>query len=110
MSNTKLTTGYVSNDDFQPFPTRRSSDLVRNDQPLSQTADQVALALRDEVRDLESAGIRIIQVDEPALRESLPLRIRDRKSTRLNSSHVAMSYSVFCLKKKNIAMVIATTS
>ncbi|HIV56684.1 MAG TPA: 5-methyltetrahydropteroyltriglutamate--homocysteine S-methyltransferase [Candidatus Stackebrandtia faecavium] len=54
--------------------------FVRNDQPLAQTADQVALALRDEVRDLESAGIRIIQVDEPALRESLPLRVRDQRS------------------------------
>ena len=54
--------------------------FVRNDQPLAHTADQVALALRDEVRDLESAGIRIIQVDEPALRESLPLRVRDQRS------------------------------
>lgn len=48
--------------------------FVRDDQPLAQTATQVALALRDEVADLESAGIRIIQVDEPALRELLPLR------------------------------------
>jgi 5-methyltetrahydropteroyltriglutamate--homocysteine methyltransferase len=48
--------------------------FVRDDQPLRQTALQVALALRDEVADLEAAGIRIIQVDEPALRELLPLR------------------------------------
>ena len=48
--------------------------FVRDDQPLAETARQVALALRDEVRDLEAAGIRIIQVDEPALRELLPLR------------------------------------
>ncbi|GGK03839.1 5-methyltetrahydropteroyltriglutamate--homocysteine methyltransferase [Pilimelia anulata] len=48
--------------------------FVRDDQPLGDTAAQVALALRDEVRDLEAAGIRIIQVDEPALRELLPLR------------------------------------
>ncbi|WP_093889704.1 5-methyltetrahydropteroyltriglutamate--homocysteine S-methyltransferase [Streptosporangium canum] len=48
--------------------------FVREDQPLSETARQVALALRDEIRDLEAAGIRIIQVDEPALRELLPLR------------------------------------
>ncbi|MHA7295275.1 5-methyltetrahydropteroyltriglutamate--homocysteine S-methyltransferase [Arthrobacter sp. HLT1-21] len=48
--------------------------FVRDDQPLGETANQVALALRDEVADLESAGIRIIQVDEPALRELLPLR------------------------------------
>jgi 5-methyltetrahydropteroyltriglutamate--homocysteine methyltransferase len=48
--------------------------FVRDDQPLSDTARQVALALRDEVADLEAAGIAIVQVDEPALRESLPLR------------------------------------
>jgi 5-methyltetrahydropteroyltriglutamate--homocysteine methyltransferase len=47
--------------------------FVRDDQPLGETADQVALALRDEIADLEAAGIRIIQVDEPALRELLPL-------------------------------------
>jgi len=48
--------------------------FVRDDQPLGETADQVALALRDEIADLEDAGIRVIQVDEPALRELLPLR------------------------------------
>ncbi|MEV5411293.1 5-methyltetrahydropteroyltriglutamate--homocysteine S-methyltransferase [Thermopolyspora sp. NPDC052614] len=48
--------------------------FVRDDQPRADTARQVALALRDEIRDLEAAGIRIIQVDEPALRELLPLR------------------------------------
>jgi 5-methyltetrahydropteroyltriglutamate--homocysteine methyltransferase len=48
--------------------------FVRTDQPRADTANQVALALRDECRDLEAAGIRIIQVDEPALRETLPLR------------------------------------
>ncbi len=52
--------------------------FVRDDQPLGETADQVALALRDEVRDLEQAGIGIVQVDEPALRELLPLRERER--------------------------------
>ncbi|AFL90075.1 methionine synthase (B12-independent) [Terriglobus roseus DSM 18391] len=51
--------------------------FVRNDIPRQQTAWQIALALRDEVRDLEAAGIRIIQVDEPALREGLPLRRAD---------------------------------
>jgi len=52
--------------------------FVRDDQPLGETADQVALALRDEIDDLESAGIRIIQVDEPALRELLPLKAEDQ--------------------------------
>ncbi|SEG76053.1 methionine synthase (B12-independent) [Thermomonospora echinospora] len=51
--------------------------FVRTDQPLADTARQVALALRDEVHDLEQAGIRVIQVDEPALRELLPLRRAD---------------------------------
>ena len=49
--------------------------FVRDDQPLRDTANQVALALRDEIEDLEAAGITIIQVDEPALRELLPLKI-----------------------------------
>jgi 5-methyltetrahydropteroyltriglutamate--homocysteine methyltransferase len=48
--------------------------FVRDDQPLADTANQVALALRDEIADLEQAGIRIVQVDEPALRELLPLK------------------------------------
>ncbi|MDQ1597361.1 MAG: 5-methyltetrahydropteroyltriglutamate--homocysteine methyltransferase [Microbacteriaceae bacterium] len=51
--------------------------FVRDDQPLRETANQVALALRDEIADLEAAGIRIIQVDEPALRELLPLKKKD---------------------------------
>ena len=51
--------------------------FVRDDQPLADTATQVALALRDEVADLEAAGIGVIQVDEPALRELLPLRAAD---------------------------------
>lgn len=52
--------------------------FVRDDQPLAATVLQIALALRDEVTDLERAGIAAIQVDEPALREGLPLRHADR--------------------------------
>lgn len=51
--------------------------FVRNDQPRSETCTQIALAIRDEVLDLESAGIKIIQIDEPAIREGLPLRKAD---------------------------------
>ncbi len=51
--------------------------FVRDDQPRRQTAFQLALAIRDEVADLEKAGIRIIQIDEPAFREGLPLKKRD---------------------------------
>jgi 5-methyltetrahydropteroyltriglutamate--homocysteine methyltransferase len=48
--------------------------FVRDDQPRSDTCKQLALAIRDEVADLEQAGIKVIQVDEPAIREGLPLR------------------------------------
>ena len=51
--------------------------FVRDDQPRSDTCMQIALALRDEVTDLEQAGARVIQIDEPALREGLPLRRED---------------------------------
>ncbi|ABG96709.1 5-methyltetrahydropteroyltriglutamate--homocysteine S-methyltransferase [Rhodococcus jostii RHA1] len=52
--------------------------FVRDDQPLADSANQVALAIRDETVDLQGAGIRIVQVDEPALRELLPLRAADQ--------------------------------
>ena len=53
--------------------------FVRDDQPRGDTCMQIALALRDEVTDLETAGIAMIQVDEPAIREGLPLRRQDWK-------------------------------
>jgi len=85
--------------------------FVRDDQPRSTTANQIALAIRDEVADLERAGIGIIQIDEPAIREGLPLR-RDRqrdylawatRAFRLSASvvaddtqiHTHMCYSEF---------------
>jgi 5-methyltetrahydropteroyltriglutamate--homocysteine methyltransferase len=85
--------------------------FVRDDQPRKTTALQIALALRDEVQDLEAAGISIIQVDEPAIREGLPLRQSARaeyldwavKAFRLSTSgvsnatqiHTHMCYSQF---------------
>ncbi|MCX4672988.1 5-methyltetrahydropteroyltriglutamate--homocysteine S-methyltransferase [Streptomyces sp. NBC_01381] len=85
--------------------------FVRDDQPLGDTARQVALALRDEVNDLEAAGTSVIQVDEPALRETLPLRAADHpayldwatESFRLSTSgvrdetqiHTHMCYAEF---------------
>ncbi|MCI0748914.1 MAG: 5-methyltetrahydropteroyltriglutamate--homocysteine S-methyltransferase, partial [Nevskiales bacterium] len=71
--------------------------FVRDDQPRSATARQIALAIRDEVNDLEKAGIRVIQIDEPAIREGLPLRKADRtgylqwavEAFRLTASGVA---------------------
>ncbi len=52
--------------------------FVRNDLPRHEVCRQIALAIRDEVRDLEAAGCRVIQIDEAALRECLPLREKDR--------------------------------
>ncbi len=71
--------------------------FVRDDQPRATTALQIALALRDEVVDLETAGIGIIQIDEPAYREGLPLRRADwpayldwaSRAFRLSASGVA---------------------
>lgn len=51
--------------------------FVRDDQPCEVTANQIALAIGEEVRDLEKAGIKIIQIDEPAIREGLPLKRKD---------------------------------
>ena len=54
--------------------------FVRNDQPREVTCNQIALAIRDEVTDLEKAGLKIIQIDEPAIREGLPLREEEWKN------------------------------
>ncbi len=70
--------------------------FVRDDQPRRDTAMQIALAIRDEVNDLEQAGLQVIQIDEPALREGLPLTKSDWpdyldwavKAFRLSSSGV----------------------
>jgi 5-methyltetrahydropteroyltriglutamate--homocysteine methyltransferase len=52
--------------------------FVRDDQPRATTCREIALAIRDEVADLDAAGIAVIQIDEPALREGLPLRFADQ--------------------------------
>ncbi|HEY4383925.1 MAG TPA: 5-methyltetrahydropteroyltriglutamate--homocysteine S-methyltransferase, partial [Ktedonobacteraceae bacterium] len=64
--------------------------FVRDDQPRSQTCKQIALAIRDEVLDLEAAGIRAIQIDEPALREGFPLRHTDWQ--------MYLSWAIFCFR------------
>ena len=85
--------------------------FVRDDQPRSVTAFQIALAIRDEVVALEKAGIKMIQIDEPAIREGLPLRKKDWaayldwavKAFRISASgvkdetqvHTHMCYSEF---------------
>jgi 5-methyltetrahydropteroyltriglutamate--homocysteine methyltransferase len=54
--------------------------FVRDDQPRRDTCRQIALAIRDEVMDLERAGVKLIQIDEAALREGLPIRAKDWQS------------------------------
>ncbi|MCA0158668.1 5-methyltetrahydropteroyltriglutamate--homocysteine S-methyltransferase [Tsukamurella sp. M9C] len=71
--------------------------FVRDDQSLAETADQVALAIRDETVDLERAGVQVIQVDEPALRELLPLRAADR------SAYLAWATGSFRLSTSGVA-------
>ncbi|MDA3648080.1 5-methyltetrahydropteroyltriglutamate--homocysteine S-methyltransferase [Saccharopolyspora indica] len=71
--------------------------FVRDDQPLGETAAQVAMAIRDEVQDLEAAGIRVIQVDEPALRELLPLRAAQ------HGAYLAWAVSAFRLATSGVA-------
>jgi 5-methyltetrahydropteroyltriglutamate--homocysteine methyltransferase len=93
--------------------------FVRDDQPRKDTCTQIALAIRDEVQDLENAGINIIQIDEPAIREGLPLRRADWdtylqwavRAFRIASSgvkdetqiHTHMCYSEFNDIIRNIA-------
>lgn len=93
--------------------------FVRNDQPRSETCNQIAVAIKEEVEDLEKAGIQIIQIDEPAIREGLPLRKSDWqeylqwavKSFKISSSsvkdetqiHTHMCYSEFNDIIENIA-------
>ncbi len=93
--------------------------FVRNDQPRNITCNQIALAIRDEVADLERSGIKIIQVDEPAIREGLPLRKENHQqylewavnAFRLSTSgvndatqmHTHMCYSEFNDIIKDIA-------
>ena len=97
--------------------------FVRDDQPRWQTTFQIALAIRDEVVALEKAGIKIIQIDEPAIREGLPLRKKDRqfyldwavKAFRISASgvqdetqiHTHMCYSEFNDVMEHIAQMDA---
>ena len=69
----------------------------RNDLPLGDIADQIGLALRDEVSDLEAAGIAAIQVDEPALRELLPLDA-DRHADYLDWSVGSFRLATSCVR------------
>jgi len=76
--------------------------FVRDDQPRNQTCKQIAIAIGDEVKDLEKAGINIIQIDEPAFREGLPLRNKNKdeylkwavEAFRISSSNIKNSTQI----------------
>ncbi len=74
--------------------------FVRDDQPRAETCRQIALALRDEVLDLEAAGIRIVQIDEPALREGMPLHRADW--------HAYLKWAVECFRLASSGVSDAT--
>lgn len=71
--------------------------FVREDQPRSKTAQQIALAIRNEVQDLENSGIAFIQVDEPAFREGLPLK-KSKWSDYFSWAGNAFRLAVSCVK------------
>src|SRR5439155_19627654 len=85
---------YAAPRDLHSFPTRRSSDLA---------VARAAIEARSHYIDLADGRqfvVGISSLNAQALAAGVTVT-RDRKSTRLNSSHVAISYAVFCLKKKN---------
>src|SRR5690349_23953394 len=88
--------------DLHSFPTRRSSDLsIRASSCAATDPDRTEAGIaRNGERDV--AHLRgALFVRDPELRTTPRAKPSDRKSTRLNSSHVEISYAVFCLKKKN---------
>src|SRR5207253_11352257 len=92
--------------DLHSFPTRRSSDLLRNSEIFAATSSVrfSRIRLRSKSRSLYSRS----SISCPYL-SVCPSSGLDRKSTRLNSSHVAISYAVFCLKKKKYQTYLTYT-
>src|SRR5690606_39401003 len=96
---------YVSRLKLHCFPTRRSSDLVMQAMSDTETPQGVLATLPlPDVRPPEDFAFALVSdaVSDPGnLGTIMRAKAKDRKSTRLNSSHVKISYAVFCLKKKN---------
>src|SRR5690606_40518520 len=98
MSSFMRPSSYAS---LHPFPTRRSSDLreltqaEKQDENLKQQSEN----LNSLSKSIKSQEKQLSELEK--FKKLLFLRFKDRKSTRLNSSHVKISYAVFCLKKKN---------
>src|SRR5690606_41303933 len=91
---------YPAHPVLNSFPTRRSSDLPHG--LLSARSTIFVLAWRGKSREHSPPGLPfpIAWLPTPATTREVPILWGDRKSTRLNSSHVKISYAVFCLKKK----------
>src|SRR5437870_8311591 len=87
---------YADHRDLHSFPTRRSSDLAKEPTWTFPVVANGRLYLRDQ---------HVLRCYDLRAPEREPARKPDRKSTRLNSSHVAISYAVFCLKKKKIKSI-----
>src|SRR5205814_5244607 len=97
----------VNNPDPHSFPTRRSSDLIMwgGQEALDYRAEGGGRSIIDKRVDFFRRGWQSRQIERGAADESDLVGgrggLEDRKSTRLNSSHLGISYAVFCLKKKN---------
>src|SRR5947208_10221881 len=94
--------------DLHSFPTRRSSDLSVLVGLVAQRADSLELAFLHQLRHVDDQ-LRLVHLVRQLGDDDLRLA-RDRKSTRLNSSHQIISYAVFCLKKKKNTTRPTTTS
>src|SRR5690606_41752441 len=91
----------VAHPALHSFPTRRSSDLCRSGNRTKMNTSTLAACAGGECYVLEGGLDAWIRAGLPIAKDaSQPLELQDRKSTRLNSSHVKISYAVFCLKKK----------
>src|SRR5699024_11907984 len=90
---------YASLADPLPFPTRRSSDLMHEVVPRASVSGSVTFA-GQELYAPEVDPVEVRRRIGMVFQRANPFPTIDRKSTRLNSSHVSISYAVFCLKKK----------
>src|SRR5699024_11471525 len=100
---------YVPHRVLHSFPTRRSSDLCYNNTIVAQLSENNIALMVDEVigvSDVNEEDFHAASEEDDASVRSL---VTDRKSTRLNSSHVSISYAVFCLNKKKIARTRTAT-
>src|SRR5688500_19612168 len=89
---------------FHSFPTRRSSDLEEGDPLAIRRPDGVGLVLQSSGQRMVVGAVGVDDVDVPAVGVGADVGDLDRKSTRLNSSHLVISYAVFCLKIQSIAV------